>query len=413
MTALPVSVVVVSRGRPDSLKKCLAGLARLHYPNYEIIVVADAAGLQSLHDTGLTDEVKIVAFDEANISKARNRGIAVSAGEVVAFIDDDAVPEPTWLDFLMLGFEWPEAAAAGGYVRGRNGISFQWKARSVDRTGFAVPLDIDESDPVLLTPPPGRAIKTEGTNMAVRRDVLAGIGGFDTVFRFYLDETDLNMRLAREGHATAIVPGAQVHHAFAESSQRAPDRAPRDLFDVGASTAAFLRKHCPVTEHRQVLARLTEERHTSLLGYMIDGRIEPRDVRRLMRRLEDGIDEGWNRPLTTMPPIPHSPHWFLPFESRATGDSIVISGRYRQVRALRQAAREAAATGTCVTLFLLSRTALSHVSGMTAPGLWEQRGGLWGRSERSQPFFRLTRFARRVAEETARVAPQRGIAKMD
>ncbi|MES2906736.1 MAG: RNA polymerase factor sigma-54, partial [Pseudomonadota bacterium] len=43
------------------------------------------------------------------------------------------------------------------------------------------------------------------------------MGGFDPAFRFYLDETDLNLRLAATGAMTAIVPVAQVHHGFAES----------------------------------------------------------------------------------------------------------------------------------------------------------------------------------------------------
>ena len=77
--------------------------------------------------------------------------------------------------------------------------------------------------------------------MAVRRDVLAALGGFDPAYHFYLDETDLNMRLAQAGHATALCPRALVHHGFAASTRRRKDRVPADLFDIGASWAVF----CP------------------------------------------------------------------------------------------------------------------------------------------------------------------------
>lgn len=51
---------------------------------------------------------------------------------------------------------------------GRNGISFQWKARVLDRVGFASKIDVDEENPAILTPPVGHVMKDEGANMAVR-----------------------------------------------------------------------------------------------------------------------------------------------------------------------------------------------------------------------------------------------------
>lgn len=402
-----VSVIVVSRDRPESLKLCLTGLSRLLYAPYEIVVVADAAGLDAVRALGLTDEVKTVPFDQANISRARNAGIAEAAGEIIAFIDDDAVPEPAWLNHLVQGFLWPQAAAAGGYVRGRNGITFQWTARSVDRTGSAEQIDLSGQSPVLLTPADGRAIKTEGTNMAFRRSVLAELGGFDPAFRFFLDETDLNMRLMRAGHATAIVPLAEVHHAYAESVRRGPNRAPRDLFEVGASTAAFLIRHASQSEGDTALTRLRKSQRKALLDYMVDGRLEPRDVGRLMRRLEAGIAEGRTRATEPMPPIPHAARWFLAFDSRCTGRHHVLSGRFLFRRRHRAAARQAAKAGDIVSLFLISRTALGHKVRFDLHGVWEQRGGLWGRSGRNERLFTFSRFSKKVQKEAARIRPQR------
>lgn len=408
MSAAPtVSVVVVSRGRPGPLRLCLAGLSRLLYPAYEIVVVTDAEGAGAVRATGLEDEVKVVDFDEANISAARNAGIAEAAGEIVAFIDDDAVPEPGWLGHLVQGFTWPEAGAAGGFVRGRNGISFQWRARSVAPSGVARDLPLASDRPVLLTPTPGRAIKTEGTNMAVRRDVLAGMGGFDPAFRFYLDETDLNLRLAQAGHATAIVPLAEVHHAYAESPRRARNRGPRDLFDVGASTMVFLRKHCPEQEHGPVLTALRADQRRALLAHMVAGRIEPRDVRRLMRRLEAGLAEGAARPVRPMPALAHARHWFLPFETRATGAQRFIAGRRLFAARHRAAARAAAEAGETVTLLLMSPTMRAHRVRFDPSGVWEQTGGLWGRSLREGPRLRWKRFSARAREERVRAALQR------
>ena len=56
--------------------------------------------LLSVQAHALADQIKIVPFDTPNISAARNAGISVAAGEGIAFIDDDAVPEISWLTHL-------------------------------------------------------------------------------------------------------------------------------------------------------------------------------------------------------------------------------------------------------------------------------------------------------------------------
>jgi len=89
------SVIVVSWQRPDALVLCLQSLVRQRLaPAYEIIVVADAAGLAAVASLPDAAQMKLVACDRPNISAARNLGVAVAAGQVVAFIDNDAQAEP-------------------------------------------------------------------------------------------------------------------------------------------------------------------------------------------------------------------------------------------------------------------------------------------------------------------------------
>ena len=195
--ALPqVSVVVVSRDRPNSLALCLRGLSQLYYHPFEVVLVGDDTALTVAEELGLTDRIKAVLSTEANVSAARNAGIAAAAGEIIAFIDDDAVPEPTWLHYLIKPFAVLGADAVGGFVIGRNGISLQWGGRTIDGAGFHHDLEVQEPQGELATAAEGSAARTEGTNMAVRRDRLVALDGFDPGFRFYLDDADLNMRLA-------------------------------------------------------------------------------------------------------------------------------------------------------------------------------------------------------------------------
>jgi GT2 family glycosyltransferase len=401
VTETPVSVIVVSRGRPDALARCLRGLAGLDHPGFEVVVVADPGGLTAVGRW--QGRIKAVAFDEANIARARNIGIAQAAGAVVAFIDDDAVPEPAWLARLVAPFGDPAVGAAGGFVIGRNGISLQWGASRVDRLGRRLPMRTDATRAEVHRAELGEAIKTEGTNMAFRRDLLIRIGGFDERFAFYLDETDVNMRLAALGVATAVVPLAQVHHGFAPSERRRQDRVPRDLTQIGASLAVFLRKHG--TDPATRLAEEEAAQRRRLVAHMVAGRIEPGDVGRLLR----GFREGWTRGLgmaeVAVDPGPEAPP-FVAFGGGATGQA-VLSGRPWQAAGLRARAAALAAEGQTVTLVLLSPTALYHRVEYRPEGYWVQRGGLFGRSLRSDPVFRLWRFGDRVRREIARVAPVR------
>lgn len=404
----PVSVVVVSRERPAALMRCLDGLAQLDYPHFEIVCVTCPAGDAALAGRKDADLIKRVVYDEANISIARNLGIAETAGEIIAFIDDDAVPEPLWLHHLTAPFSEPEVAATGGYVIGRNGISFQWKARGLDREGEAHDLDLDGEQPVVLHPQPDRAIKTEGTNMAVRRDVLAETGGFDPAFRFYLDESDLNRRLADMGLATALVPLAQVHHGFSESARRRQDRTPRDLSEIGASKAVFLRKHLPEEAHERAWSDFEAGQKKRLLEHLQYGALDPLDVLRLMRGLRRGYRAGLSRAFGEMPAIPHASEGFRPYPGRPGALRLYLAGRVWQKGLLRRKARKAVRAGKIVTLCLMSPTVRFHRVRFTDDAVWEQRGGRFGKSARDMPFWKYWRFSARQKFEQSRVEQVRG-----
>ena len=397
MTQTPVSVVVVSQDRPDALRLCLTGLLRLNYDCFEIIVVADAAGVAVADD--VSREIKTVLFEKTNISLARNVGVNAAGGDVVAFIDDDAVPEPLWLHHLIAPFSQSEVKATGGFVLGRNGISFQWQARMTFEDGTSVPFAV--SEPSVHTGSKGRAIKTEGTNMAFRRETLAQMGGFDPRFAFYLDETDMNMRLAAQNAKTAIVPLAQVHHGFAESARRSVDRVPRTLFEIGASCAVFAMKHGSqsIAQTRRA-TRLSQRKR--LLRAMIRGDLVPSDVRKLLATFDSGWDVGMKRPVASVQ-IDNAPP-FKPVRPMAGKDvHTVISGRaYQRKRVLAEAAR-AASEGGQVSAYVLTLTSVFHRVQFHVDGYWLQTGGQFGRSIRASRIFQFWTFAQRVQNEADRV----------
>ena len=240
LAPLPTSVIVVSHGRPTHLRLCLTALAQQYHPDFEIILVADPEGLQQCPDLPL----KRVGFDVPNISRARNLGLAQAAGPVIAFIDDDSVAEPTWLARLTAPFADPNVIAATGWTRDRDG--FRWQSRTQRITRQGLPRNLPTApQPSLLAPEDGEPVGTLGTNCAFRATALRQIGGFDPIFAYHLDESDVNMRLATafpQG-LTAVIPAAQVIHSRAGSPRRDAAATPLDLHVQGRSAALFARRH--------------------------------------------------------------------------------------------------------------------------------------------------------------------------
>jgi len=394
-----ISVIVASRGRPRELRRCLDALEQAVWPLVEVIVVADSAGRAAAGDrTG----AQVVAFDEPNLAAARNAGLRAAGGDIVAFIDDDSVPEPMWLAALAGAFTDGAVGAATGPVLGRNGISLQSGAETILSDATTVPAT---GVTAFRRARPGSAPKTVGTNMAFRADLIRAAGGFDETFRFYLEDADLDMRLGKMGAVTAYVACAVVHHGTAASVRRRSDRAPLDLTDIGRSTAVFLLRHHPADRVDEALSAAREREWRRAVRGIQSGALEPRDMRRLMAGFDAGAREGLEagRPqLAAFGPPP-------PFRPRAAHPAChaIVAGLGAQrpvARAKAEALREAGAT---VSLFLFSQTTLYHHVRHDG-GIWVQTGGLWGRSDRSGPLLRRASGLSRLEAEVARVAGPRG-----
>ncbi|MEL7214831.1 MAG: glycosyltransferase family A protein, partial [Pseudomonadota bacterium] len=96
MSVPTVSVILLNWQRPHSVHLTLAGLRQQRFEPFEIVVVGDRA-----HPPEGAEDVVWVQADEPNVAAARNLGIAAASGDILAFIDDDAVPEPGWLSQLV------------------------------------------------------------------------------------------------------------------------------------------------------------------------------------------------------------------------------------------------------------------------------------------------------------------------
>ncbi len=400
-----ISLVIVSRDRPAALMRLISALRFQTYRNFEIIVVTNTSDK-------LVGQTKCIPFDTANISMARNLGIQAAGGDLIAFCDDDAVPEPTWLEKLATPFQDPDVGIAGGYVRGRNGIDYQWTALKVDQFGGDLPLMLDDAGtPQTFVAKDGRCPKVQGTNCMFRKSLLLELGGFDENFAFYLDETDICWRASCKGWATAVVPDAEVQHGFEESARRTANRAPKSLFEEGYSKAYFCKKHSK-GDYSNTLNTFRKTQHERLIKLMVAGKLMPTDVGKLLRSLNKGLVGGLKAKVETQAKFSdNSPNAFEP-QQEIEYSSEVFAGSILSCAALNKAAIAASQNLVTVTVFCWSFTQLFHRRYYDERGFWVQKGGLFGKSDRESGYFQLSTLIMRSIKEAGKLKNLRKIHKI-
>lgn len=225
--ALPagfLSVVVPTRDRYGYLAEVAGALARqtLDPGRLEVIVVDNSADPRPLDavlgEAGLVCDWTVLAEAPPGASRCRNLGLAEARGEVVAFLDDDAPPDPGWAEALLRGLDGhPAAGAIGGPV-----VPI-WPSRRPDwlppwADDYLSVLDWGGETRLLG---PGEWII--GANMAFRADLLRAVGGFPEWLgrRARLLSTNEDLvpveAVAALGHPALYEPAMRVrHHVHAD-----------------------------------------------------------------------------------------------------------------------------------------------------------------------------------------------------
>jgi glycosyltransferase involved in cell wall biosynthesis len=216
--ASDASVVVCTYdlGRWDQLVEAVGSILAQSAPVREVLVVVD-------HNPALLDwaqaawsgtVVRVVANQGGQgLSGARNTGVHHATSEIVAFLDDDAVAEPAWMDHLLAPYADPSVLACGGEVVPLLGgprpvwwpLEFDWV---IGCSYVGLPTSRADVRNVI------------GDNMSARRLAILGAGGFpEGIGRIGTrpvgcEETDLSIRLGRSIPGARIVyePAARVHH---------------------------------------------------------------------------------------------------------------------------------------------------------------------------------------------------------
>jgi GT2 family glycosyltransferase len=284
------SVVVCTYNGEETIDACVRALCALDYPDYEVIVVDDgstdsAGALASRHG------VRVIRTENRGLSAARNTGTAAASGEIVAFCDDDCVPDRHWLRYLVASLRDSGDAGVGGpNVPPPDGLI-------ADSVGHA------PGGPMHVLVSEHEAEHIPGCNMAFFRSALEQVGGFDPRFRVAGDDVDLCWRIQDAGGTLGFSPAALVWH-----------RARR-------SVAAYLRQQAGYGRAEALLERKWPERynhhgHVSWTGTVYGGKVRRSFGRRRWRVYHGACGSGlfqsvYGRRGGDVSAFPLTPEWHL------------------------------------------------------------------------------------------------------
>lgn len=246
---MKITVIVCTHNRCESLKDTVRSLQQQNFPasDYEIIVVdnnstdnteAIVGGLSS----SSAARVEYLFERMLGLSLARNRGVAHAKGEIVAFIDDDAVADATWLLNLTRVYEEEkEAVCVGGRIELEWTIAKpEWWHLSFDNE-FGINHGVERKE--LRYP-----LFPYGTNISFKKSVLLDYGGFSVHLGrkgsqlLGWEETDVCLQIEKNGGRIYYEPNAIVRHIMSFSRARKPFILKRSFWH-GRSHAMLERKH--------------------------------------------------------------------------------------------------------------------------------------------------------------------------
>ncbi|MHB0912761.1 MAG: glycosyltransferase family 2 protein [Armatimonadota bacterium] len=204
-----VSVIICTRDRPEHLSRCLASISAMSTPPYEVVVVDQSASgytRKVVETSGLP--IRYLHLDCVGHTKARNAGVKLARGAVVAFTDDDCTVHSEWISTIAAEFADPGVSCV---------------------CGATLPMDCAHPKECRISTLPLRRRRVlvglrnpvcagRGNNMALRRSEILDLGGFNEAIgvgtNIYAgDDVDLFYRLLLAGRSIVQTPYALVYHA--------------------------------------------------------------------------------------------------------------------------------------------------------------------------------------------------------
>jgi len=242
-----VSAIVCTVDRCNFLRKVMSAVSSWRSSVQELIVVVgpsqDDTESLLLEYKHIID--KIIFTDQRNVSVARNLGLKAASGEIIIYLDDDVIPPKNWIDLHIKAYKEQglSCGCVGGAVTDKTqpNLALQF-ARGVNSR-------LSESRPVLSEVAAHRYLSnpnwfpaTMGANASYKRNALVKIGYFDEFFEYFLEETDVCLRLQEAGYTIHYIDVA-VDHYVQPSHNRCDRQHLTCWYSLAKNTTYFALKH--------------------------------------------------------------------------------------------------------------------------------------------------------------------------
>ncbi|MFH1569309.1 MAG: glycosyltransferase [Gemmatimonadota bacterium] len=281
---IAASLVIPSYRRQDILQETVDRFCGLPLAGWEILVIDQSAApsAELAARAAANPHLGYHHLETPGLPNARNVGIGLARGGIVAFVDDDVVPHAGFLD----GHLAPYADAGVGGVAGRvidevqrprsfegpgTGRVRRWDGRITGHFDAATAGPVDHA---------------RGCNMSFRRQALVDVGGFDVRYggTAHLEETDVCLRVRALGYTLRFEPGASLTHLSLQTGGCRELDLARWLYWYGHNYMLFALKNLP----RPTLPLFLGERLAKLAWTSL----ARRDPGLLVRGVA-GLRDGW------------------------------------------------------------------------------------------------------------------------
>lgn len=261
---LTCTVVICTRNRSVLLlDRCLEALAKVTYPFFKVLVVDNAPSDASAREIAVRWGASYVVEPVPGLSRARNCGARACSTDIIAFLDDDSLPKPTWISSLVPEFKDSRVMAVTGRV-----VPYRIETEAERLCALAsglVPFGLerrvlDRGTPSWFEMASFGGIG-DGMNMAFRREAFDVVTGFDERLGrgtpiYGGEEHHAFFSLIQCGFRVVYTPQAVVSHPYPETMQ---DLRSRYLSDLRAATAYLTFLFVKERQYRWAILKYTFE----------------------------------------------------------------------------------------------------------------------------------------------------------
>ncbi|HWG20222.1 MAG TPA: glycosyltransferase family 2 protein [Terracidiphilus sp.] len=304
-----ISVIVCTHDRPQLLETCLDAVVSQDYPNFEVVVVDNAPRMARAESIAERFGAMYRFEETPGVGIASNLGAKLASGDILAYVDDDGVPEPGWLAAIADEFSEPAIAVVTGPIHALSGNEAEelaWVAAGGTGPGELERQTYSRQTPHWFELTNSGSIGS-GSNMAFAREIFfTKLGGFDP--RLGVGgpmpaghEALAFLRLLALGYKIRFTPNARVRHPFPADAESIRRRYIRGVTESSCYFTLLVFEHprYALRVPKMMLARLGGWRPSWSQRYHVDGVGRPMSRLRSLQYWAQGFFEYWKARFTT------------------------------------------------------------------------------------------------------------------